>query len=136
MKRAALLLMVCAVCLFGLTLHSAHAIPAFKKEFDDRYVKKDSTEPAEKALAEAVKQAKCSVCHGKNAQGKDDKKVRNSYGMALSDLLDMKADIKNKEKIQQALEKVEGEHSVKDDPKSPTFGDLIKEGKLPGGEEK
>jgi hypothetical protein len=41
--------------------------------------------------------------------------------------------MKNPEKIVESLKKVEAMHSVAGDDKSPTFGDLIKEGKLPGG---
>ena len=47
-------LVVCgcmALGLFALGPQSAEAIPAFKTEFDNLYVKKDSTDPKEKALA-------------------------------------------------------------------------------------
>ena len=39
---------------------------------------------------------------------------------------------KDVDKIKEALEAVEKEHSKPGDEKSPTFGELIKEGKLPG----
>jgi hypothetical protein len=111
-------------------LETAYAIAPFKKEFDDKYVKKDPTTPEEKALAAAVAEAKCNVCHvGKN------KKDRNAYGEALNKLLDKKADMKDKAKIQAALDTVASEKSKADDPNSPTFGELIPQGKLPGGEE-
>ncbi len=38
-------------------------------------------------------------------------------------------------KIKDLLEKAAKEHSDANDDKSPTFGELIKEGKLPGKEE-
>ena len=48
-------------------------------------------------------------------------------------LLDRKKDAKNPEKIIEALEKVAAMHSVEGDDTSPTYGELIKAGKLPGG---
>ncbi|REK19610.1 MAG: hypothetical protein DWQ37_00670 [Planctomycetota bacterium] len=128
---------VCLLALVGLAagillarIESAHAVPPFKKEFETKYVKKSPSSPAEEALVVAVKKAKCNVCH----KGKK-KKDRNAYGDALAELLDKKADAKNTAKIQEALEKVSAMQSNPDDPNSPTFGDLLKEGKLPGGDE-
>lgn len=121
---------VVAAWTLSVGIDSAQAIPPFKKEFDAKYVKKDSSDPNEKALAEAVERVKCNVCH----KGKD-KKMRNGYGEELAQLLDKKADAKNPEKIQQALDKVADMKSDPNNANSPTFGDLIKEGKLPGGEE-
>ncbi|HEY2894440.1 MAG TPA: hypothetical protein VGJ16_09520, partial [Pirellulales bacterium] len=60
---------------------------------------------------------------------------RNEYGKALDELLDKKADMKDTKKIQEALETVAGKNSDPKNPSSPTFGDLIKQGKLPGGED-
>jgi len=128
MKKVVVTLVAAAIVV-GLSLNTAYAIKPFKDEFDAKYVKDSSN--AE--FAEAVKKANCNVCHGKNAEGKDDKKVRNAYGKALDKLLDKKEDAKNKEKIQAALETVAKEKSNPDDANSPTFGDLIKSGKLPGG---
>ena len=72
--------------------------------------------------------AKCNVCHvGKS------KKDRNAYGHALADLLDKKEDAKDVAKIRAALEKVAGMPSDPAKADSVTFGDLIKQGKLPGG---
>ena len=105
----------------------AFAIKQFFDEFKTMYVKADSTDPAEKALAAAVETEKCNVCHvGKS------KKDRNPYGEALAGLLDKKEDAKNVEKIKASLEKVAGMPS--DGKSGPTFGALIKEGKLPGGQ--
>lgn len=128
MKRALLFLSsgLACVVLWSISAPPARAIPAFKTEFDAKYVKKDSTDPAEKALAEAVKEAKCNVCHkGMN------KKERNAYGEKLAELLDKKEDAKNKQKIQEALDKVAEMKCDPDQPDGPTFGDLLKEGKLP-----
>ena len=111
-------------------IEPVQAVEAFKKEFVNKYVKKDSTDPADKALAEAVTKANCNVCHvGKN------KKARNEYGKALDELLDKKTDAKDIAKIQKALDTVAEKKSDPKNAGSPTFGELIKQGKLPGGEE-
>ena len=111
-------------------IESAYAVAPFKKEFEAKYVKKDPATPEETALAVAVKQAKCNVCHvGKK------KKDRNAYGKALSELLDRKKDKKDKAKIQEALDTVAELKSNPEDPTSPTFGKLISQGKLPCGKE-
>jgi len=107
----------------------AFGIDSFKKEFVAKYVKKDPATDAEKEFAAAVAKSNCNVCHvGKN------KKERNAYGKALDELLDKKADAKDLPKIQAALDKVAGEKSDPKDPNSPTFGELIQQGKLPGGD--
>jgi hypothetical protein len=102
----------------------AQAILQFQKEFINLYVgdEKDSD------FGKIVKQAGCFVCH----QGKL-RKNHNPYGIHLVDLLDKKADMKNPEKIIEALKKVEAMHSVAGDDNSPTYGQLIKKGELPGG---
>jgi cytochrome c2 len=127
----------CLLLLFGFIagtllarIESAHAVAPFKKEFDAKYVKTAPATPEETALAAAVTKVKCNVCHvGKK------KTDRNAYGNALSELLDRKKDYKNKAKINEALDKVAAMKSNPDDPNSPTFGDLINQGKLPCEEE-
>ena len=84
------LLVVCGFLIgtVAARIQPAHAIDAFKKEFVNKYVKKESSDPNEKAFAEAATKANCNVCHvGKN------KKERNEYGKALDELLDKKADM-------------------------------------------
>lgn len=114
MRRAIL------IVLFGGLVCGLLAKPASaRKEYFDGFKEKYGSD---KQLAPLIDDAKCFVCHvGKS------KKNRNDYGKALSKLL-MKE--KDKAKIQEALGKVEGEKS----PDGKTFGELIKEGKLPGGE--
>jgi cytochrome c2 len=107
----------------------ADAVPAFNNEFKAMYVKADSTDEKDVALVAAVKKVKCNVCH----EGKK-KTDRNAYGMALSELLDKKKDVKDKEKIQESLKKVAEMKSNPADPESKTFGELIAEGKLPSEE--
>lgn len=106
----------------GAIGRDAFAIKQFSDQFKELYVKEGTP------LAAAVETAKCNVCH----KGKK-KTDRNAYGEALAKLLDKKADKDDVEKIRKALETVANESSNPDDPAAPTFGDLIEEGKLPGG---
>lgn len=90
---------------------SADARPKYKGAFEKKYPK----------VAEANK-IDCSVCH----PGKE-KKEKNNYGDALG-----KAVAKNEadeKKIDEALGKIESEKSAVE---GKTFGDLLKDGKLPG----
>ncbi len=106
------------------------AIGPFKDAFEDKYVKPDSSAPKDVRFAAAFAEARCDVCHSGMK-----KEERNVYGRALAELLDWQEDRDNKEKIQSALDKVAG---MKRDPKneeSPTFGQLIEQGKLPGADE-
>jgi hypothetical protein len=112
----------------GMSARPAYAIKQFFDEFKAVYVKADSGDANEKALATAVEEAKCNVCH-KPAS----KKERNAYGEALAKLLDKKEDAKNVEKIRKSLEEVAAMSSDVAKADAPTFGDLIKQGKLPGG---
>ncbi len=116
-------------CLTGILFTASLTQPAlavlqFQKEFVNLYVGNDK----ESAFAAEVKAAKCWTCH----QGKS-RKHHNSYGQHLVPLLDRKKDAKNSEKIIESLKKVAALHSVEGDESSPTFGELIKAGKLPGG---
>ena len=112
-----------AVMVFaGGPVREAYAIPKFAEEFKAMYVK-DGT-----PLAAAVEEAKCNVCH----MGKS-KKDHNAYGNALAERLDKKEDAKNVEKIRKALEEVAALPSDPAKADAPTFGQLIADGKLPGG---
>lgn len=117
--------------LLGPAAPSAKAIKPFFDEFQAVYLKPDSTDKKDKEFAVAIEKVKCNVCH----EGKS-KKDRNIYGMALDLMLDKKADKDDKEKIRLALETVA---TIKSDPAkadAPTFGQLLAERKLPGGEPK
>lgn len=140
MKRMFGTALSAALILLGMSA-PAVAIAPFKKVFFDLYVKPDSNDPGEKAfalVAESKTTGECWVCHAKWKGG--DKHVRNNYGKALSSLLDKKnfsserreaePDKCDKE-IRDALEKVAAMKSNPDDANSPTFGELIKSGKLP-----
>ncbi len=117
-----------AVAVILAAAPSAYAVKPFSDEFVGKYVKKDSKEKADQDFAKLVEETKCNVCHA----GKS-KKDRNPYGVELAKLLDKSADTDNREKILSVLDKVEKLPSKPEDKKSPTFGDLIKAGKLPGG---
>jgi len=101
----------------------AFAIKQFSDEFKALYVKEGTP------LAAAVQEAKCNVCHVAGEK----KEKRNPYGNALAERLDKKEDVENKEKIRKALEEVASLSSDPAKADAPTFGGLIKEGKLPGG---
>lgn len=110
---------------------SAEAVKSFKAQFETKYVKpaKDDGEDVlrrKATLAKLVANVKCDVCH----QGKN-KKARNAYGDALAKLLDKKADKNNIEKILKALDEVAKRPCDPENEKSPTFGTLIGQGKLP-----
>lgn len=110
--------MVCGAVVAGaalmLSAEVAQARPSYNKEFWAKY---------DKELG-AHKEMKCAACHN----GGDDKKKRNDYGAALGKALGDK-NVSDAEKIKAALDKVAKEKSGTE---GKTFGDLIKDGKLPG----
>lgn len=122
MRRAALLLIAIVGSFFCAA--PVEAIPAFQTQFYKKYL----TDNENTEYVNLVKkEAKCWLCH----QGKD-RKNHNSYGIHLTELL-TKKDIKDIEKIQKALDTVAEMHSDPEDEESKTYGELIAEGKLPGG---
>ncbi len=132
MKRlpSVALAVLLGLVLLGLASSPLKADKAFFDEFVAKYVKPDSTDPKDQAFKATVEKVRCNVCHVGRT-----KKNRNLYGQALDKLLDRQADKENKPKIQAALDTVAKQHSNPDDPKSPTFGELIQQGKLPAGSE-
>ena len=106
----------------------ALAIAQFQAAFIKEYI---NTHPDKEFQKYVKTKAKCHICH----QGKVTPKNvhHNAYGKHLVDLLDPKEDKKDLKKIKEAFDKVAKMHSDPEDEKSPTYGDLIKEGKLPGG---
>ncbi len=134
MKRALLpmlLGMPVFLVVLWLTASPAHAIKNFQDDFVARYVEPSADDPQEAArkkviLAEAVAGAKCNVCH----DGRD-KRRRNAYGDELAKLLDKKADAENTKKVISALEAAGQIKCDPTDENSPTYGDLLDQGKLP-----
>lgn len=127
-KRYAVVAVVAVALVGGGSAREAFAIKQFFEEFKAVYVKPESADPAEKALVAEVETAKCNVCHAGSS-----KKDRNAYGNALAERLNKKDDAKNVEKIKKALAEVAALPSDPAKSDSPTFGALLKEGKLPGG---
>ena len=106
--------MMVAGCVAGLAMGfsgTVEARPNYKKAFDTQYEK----------VAKENKTA-CTVCH----EDGDDKKKRNNYGTALAK--NIKAKETDADKIKEAFTKTEPEKSA---VKDKTFGDLLKDGKLP-----
>jgi len=119
------LIAVASIVFVSVLSTRAPAIIQFHKEFVATYVDKHEN----KEFVKTAKEARCYICHvGKKRTN------RNEYGKQLSELLDKTKDKANKKKIHEALTKVAQMHSDPKDEKSPTFGDLIQSGKLPGGE--
>ena len=110
----------------GLT-SSAVAVKQFQTEFYRLYdIDGKAEQPTD--FAKTVLKAKCFLCH----KGKK-KKNHNLYGQELEQLLDKKKDAKNPEKIALAIQKVAKLRTDPKDKKSPTYGELIQAGNLPGG---
>ena len=114
-----------ALVVCTLVARPATAFPQFMKVFKAEYIEGNENEE----YVELVnKEAKCLVCH----QGKK-KSNHNAYGKHLIGLIGKK-DKKDVEKITEALKKVAEMHTDADDEESPTYGELIADGKLPGGD--
>lgn len=122
------LAIVLALTIVAGGARQALAIAQFQAVFIKEYI----NDHEDKEFAKFVKtKAKCHICH----QGKVTPKNvhHNPYGKHLVELLDGKEDKKNVDKVKEALAKVAEMHSDPKDDKSPTFGELIKKGELPGG---
>ena len=94
----------------------ADARPQYNKAFQATYADN-------KAVAGLADNAKCSACHV-GAKKTD----RNDYGMTLAKLVGAKNQM-DAAKIKDALKSAEAEKSGTE---GKTFGDLLKDGKLPG----
>jgi hypothetical protein len=107
----------CGVAFVGAALlmgpQDAQARPDYLKGFNAEY-------PALKDQAESTK---CGICHFG-----EKKSNRNDYGKAMGEALGEK-NSKDAEKIKAALKKAEAGKSATE---GKTFGDLLKDGKLPG----
>ncbi len=125
--RTFALTMFCAVALSGFTVNSASAIAPFQAVFIKEYI---NDHPNEEFAKMVKTKAKCHICH----QGKKIGPHHNAYGKHLVELLDAKTDKKDVEKIKAALATVAEMHSDPEDDKSPTYGELIAKGELPGGD--
>ena len=109
---------VVAGCVAGLVVSfgaRVEARPQYKKLFDSTYEKvaKDN-------------KTTCFVCH-EEGEGKT-KKDHNNYGKAMVEKGKIGKNEKDEDKIKEAFTKTEPEKSA---IKDKTFGDLLKDGKLP-----
>lgn len=100
----------CLALVLGTALSSSEARPKYLGEFKDKYPGVDVTE------------TKCNVCHEGSS-----KKDKNAYGIAYGVVLNAK-NVKDAAEIQKALVGAEAKPSQ---IAGKTFGDLLKEGKLP-----
>ena len=110
---------VVAGCVAGLVVGfgaRVEARPNYKGLFEKQYPEVVKKEGKDGKLT-------CVVCH----EG-DDKKKRNNYGEALISAGKIAKMEKDEAKIKEAFTKTEPEKSA---VKDKTFGDLLKEGKLP-----
>ena len=124
MRKVCLILSV--VLAIAVGAGDALGVLQFQKVFMDEYIVKHK----DKEFSEYVqKKVKCFICH----QGKN-RKNHNPYGDHLVELLDRKKDTRDVPKIKAALAEVAKMHSDPRDEKSPTYGEMIAAGKLPGGE--
>ena len=119
--------LLCAVTLGSLMSSDARAIKQFYDEFVDLYTSEESEASDDFKELIADRKNKCLICH----QGKK-KKNHNAYGLALKEHL-TKKDKKDVEKIVAALQTVAEQSKNPDDEQSPTFGEIIAQGDLPGG---
>jgi hypothetical protein len=108
----------------------AMAIASFQSAFYKKYVDRKKNPD----FHARVKLAKCWLCHNYDPEEPSKKLKNNSYSLELAKLLNHEHDKKDKEKIVKALETVATIQNNPDDENSPTYGELIVEGKFPGGE--
>lgn len=100
-------------------------------QFQAVFLKEYINDHEDKDFAKMVKtKARCHSCH----RGKKVGPYHNAFGKHLIALLDPEKDKKDVDKIKAALAKVVAMHSDPKDDKSPTYGELIEQGKLPGGD--
>ena len=131
--------------LFGVN-QDAMAISAFKKEFFKMHVDKESTDPKKQEFAKVAnaKTGKCYICHVNvkniSENGLKKKSVRNNYGKAISQFITKDSfDRMKKEDKEKAYALIRSAimqaGTFKSNPLStisPTFDELIADGKLPG----
>ena len=141
--RVTLILLGLFVAVAGYTAlvpDSGRAETQFKTEWDKKYLGDKNKDTALYKAWEG--KSTCGVCHTNTTRGET---KHNNYGEALKKYLksedanplkfkEKKANpagaVKAQKKILDAFEKAGKEHSDPSDKKSPTFGELIKSGKL------
>ena len=125
-----------AACVFltllagALCTRPAGAVKPFFEQFKALYLKPNTKDYTVQVFNAGVEKKACGVCH----RGQQAKKDFNPYGKQVSKLLSAKRDAGNPQAIVLALKKVASMKSNPEDPASPTFGQRIRQGKLPAGE--
>ena len=128
------LLILTAVTITAVSGSQSLALAPFKKAWATKYLENHKNEDFQKV----AKKASCNVCHIKGAK----KNFQNDYGKLINKLIEGDANKRKKEaadskaemakilkEFEAAIDKVAKEKS--DGGKGPTYGELIKEGKLP-----
>jgi hypothetical protein len=126
MRKTVQILFTCSLALMVVGLldtSDAHARKQYRDAMNKAYPELTKKHGTGK---EGKKNLSCKVCH----PGKT-KKKRNDYGAALGKALGKKNE-KDEDKLKKAFEKIAKEKSSKD--KEKTFGELIKDNKLPGSD--
>ncbi len=130
MRYDVAVLVFCAVVAGIFSTRPAGAVKPFFEQFKAVYVKPNAKDRTSLIFNAGVTKKGCGVCH----RGQPAKKVFNPYGKQLSQLLNAKRDAGNTVAIREALNRVGKMKFNPDDPKSLTFVQRIKQGKLPAGE--
>ena len=127
------ILNVLAIGVVCLQPSSSNALAPFKKAFSKRY----AAEPDNDAFKSAVKKLGCNLCHIKGEK----KDKRNAYGQELAKLIEgnakeriKKAGAGKKAETERVLEELSKAFDKVEKIKAKsggTYGDLLKEGKLP-----
>jgi hypothetical protein len=127
MRQLTLIALLGLLSTFGVGAPRALATAKFQAVFLKEYI----NDHENKDFAKMVKtKARCHTCH----RGKKAGPYHNSFGKHLIPLLDPKKDAKDDDKIKAALAQVMKLHSDPEDEKSPTYGEMIANGELPGGD--
>lgn len=120
-----------ALLTIALAASPACAHPEYQRAFLNRYTKGSGVDKDFRKLA---RKAKCNLCH----QGKEDRANYNRYGEAFISRLSEAERLteehkKDKERVAAAIELAAALTLDPDDESTPTFGELIAAGELPGG---
>jgi len=110
---------------FALATPPAYAVKEFFNEFEAYYVKRNSKRRNDVVFANAVEQAKCTICHPG-----DDKHKLTGYGSQVAQIVN-RGDKNDKKRIRAAFDEVSRMASDRYNKRSPTFGSMIKLGKIP-----
>ncbi|MFN8741545.1 MAG: hypothetical protein ACK5YR_16590 [Pirellula sp.] len=135
MKRSVAASIAGSLILISTMSENTFAIKEFGDAFKTKYVDASTSE----SFKMLVSEAKCNVCH---VDGEDKKKIRNPYGDAIDkkglEAKEYKALLKsNPVKAKEQIEKIFSDiEEMKAEWSDKTFGERIKDGKLPGGDVK